>query len=153
VTFSEGPAGVSVSVVGAAAVVVGAAEFGVGATAGAWTRGALDVLGADGAVVVGRTVVDGAVVAPGGLDGAAGVGDGAVAVGVAESVVCVAISGLCACPGTSSTIATGTASTTMLTTQAAARPIGVSYQGGVGGSGLSSAFSVDSSSSVVGSLI
>jgi hypothetical protein len=147
VTFSEGPAGVSFSVVGAAALVVGVAEFGVvvGATAGAWTRGALDVFGADGAVVVGRTAVDGAVVA--------GVGDGAVAVGVAESVVCVAISGLCACPGTSSTIATGIASTTMLTTQAAARPIGVSNQGGVGGSGLSSAFSVDSSSGVVGSLI
>jgi hypothetical protein len=93
VTFSEGPAGVSVSVVGAAALVVGAAEFGVGATSGAWTRGALDVFGAEGAVVVGGTVVDGAVVALafGGLDGAAGVGDGAVAVGVAESVVCVAI--------------------------------------------------------------
>jgi hypothetical protein len=79
-------------VVGAAALVVGAAEFGVGATGGVWTRGALDVFGAEGAVVVGRTVVDGAVVALafGGLDGAAGVGD-AVAVGVAESVVCVAI--------------------------------------------------------------
>jgi hypothetical protein len=95
VTFSEGPAGAFVSVVGAAALVVGVAEFGVvvGATAGAWTGGALDVFGADGAVVVGPAVVDGAVVALafGGLDGAAGVGDGAVAAGVAESVVCVAI--------------------------------------------------------------
>jgi hypothetical protein len=93
VTFSEGPAGVSVVVAGAVAVVVGAAEFGVGATGGAWTRGVLDVIGADGAVAVGRTVVDGAVVALvfGGLDGADGVGVGAVAVGVAESVVCVAI--------------------------------------------------------------
>jgi hypothetical protein len=138
-----------------AALVVGAAEFGVGATAGAWTRGALDVFGGGGAVVVGTPVVDCAVVAlaVGGLDGAAGVGDGAVAVGVAESVLCVAISGLCACPGTSSTIATGIASIPMLTAQATVRPIGVLYQGGVGGSGLSSAFSVDSLSGVVGSLI
>ena len=94
VTLSEGPAGSSVSVAGAAALVVGAAEFGVvaGATAGAWTRGALDVFGgaeADGFVVAGFAVVDGADVV--GLDGAAEVGDGAVAVGVAESVVCVAI--------------------------------------------------------------
>jgi hypothetical protein len=90
VTFIEGLFDVSVSVAGVAALVVGAAELGV--VVG--TRGALDVLGADGAVVVGRTVVDGTGVvgfAVGGLDGAAGVGVGAVAVGVAGSAVCGAI--------------------------------------------------------------
>jgi hypothetical protein len=145
VTLSEGPSGVSDLVAGAAGLGVGAAEFGVGATG---MRGALDVLGgtgADGAVVVGRTVVDGAGVV--GLDGAAEVGDGAVAVGVAESVVCVAISALCACWVNKATAATRIARTPMLTTQPAAG------QGGVGDCGLSAASSVDPPSGVVGSLI